>query len=273
MPRQSGPVAVGGTSMGALLRLLTPLRHAAAAFFKHDLALRRDAAGLQIVLEAKVEPTPARPQVKKGSREEVALRKDKQELALIVQQLGELLDELPETRPALRHLVFVEQALKKKGLRSLHKLPIKVLQRALEQLEGLVTNWSPVGLASLRSKMAVAIIDREHMDPEAEAEHYRTSMPMEAPEPSVTRAGSKLGNASSSADPAEPALSDDDVLAAAYAALGASAPPQAGPAQAGAGLAMELHTELGSPSAKALARAAGRPSEPLPAIKLREFEA
>ncbi len=235
--------------MGALLRLLTPLRHAAAAFFKHDLALRRDAAGLQIVLEAKVEPTPARPKIKKGSREEVALRKDKQELALIVQQLGELLDELPETRPALRHLVFVEQALQKKGLRSLHKLPVKVLQRALEQLEGLVTNWSPVGLASLRSKMAVAIIDREHMDPEAEGDAYRTAAVMDSP-------------LLDDAQPEVHSLSDDDALAAAYAALGAAAPSTE----------IEFQGELGSPSAKALAPPLPRANETAGDIKLREVQ-
>ncbi len=255
--------------MSLISRALNPLRQALRAFFVHDIALRKSSAGLSVVLEERATPD----KTGKDGPEEALARKDREAVDLILVQLADVLADGPDTHSTLRHLVFVEHALNRKGLRALDKLPVDVLQRALEQLEGVVSNWSPVGLANLRSKMAVAIIDREHMDPEAEAEHYRTSMPMEAPEPSVTRAGSKLGNASSSADPAEPALSDDDVLAAAYAALGASAPPQAGPAQAGAGLAMELHTELGSPSAKALARAAGRPSEPLPAIKLREFEA
>ena len=106
-------------------------------------------------------------------------------LLLMLLQLAHVLADGPDTRSTLRHLVFVEHALNRKGLRALDKLPVDVLQRALEQLEGVVSNWSPVGLANLRSKMAVAIIDREHMDPEAEAEHYRTSMPMEAPEPAI----------------------------------------------------------------------------------------
>ncbi len=255
--------------MSLISRALNPLRQALRAFFVHDIALRKSSAGLSVVLE---ERATADKKGKDGPEEALA-RKDREAVDLILAQLADVLADGPDTRSTLRHLVFVEHALNRKGLRALDKLPVDVLQRALEQLEGVVSNWSPVGLANLRSKMAVAIIDREHMDPEAEAEHYRTSMPMEAPEPSVPRAGSKLANATHSADPAEPALSDDDILAAAYAALGASAPPQAGPAQAGAGMAMELHTELGSPSAKALARAAGRPNEPLPAIKLREFEA
>jgi hypothetical protein len=106
-----------------------------------------------------------------------------------------------------------------------------VLQHALAQLEGLVTNWSPVGLASLRSKMAVAIIDRDHLDHDAEADVYRTAAVLEAPcrrRPAVAP--------ESTLDP-----SDDDALAAAYAALGALAPG-----------AIETQSELGSRSARAV---------------------
>ena len=42
-------------------------------------------------------------------------------------------------------------------------------------MRSVVTNWSPVGLASLRSKMAVAIIDRDHRNPANEDEVYRTA--------------------------------------------------------------------------------------------------
>lgn len=233
--------------MSAFQKLISPLRQAAAAFFKHDLALRRDAAGLQIVLEAKVDD-PAKPKKgKKTSREELAVRKDKQELALILEQLGALLAEVPETRAALRHLVFVEHALTKKGVRALHKLPLDVLQRALEQLEGLVTNWSPVGLASLRSKMAVAIIDREHMDPDAESDAYRTAAVMDVappPPPEVNE------------------VSDDDALAAAYAALGPM----------GAAGEIELQGELGSRSARSVAPPVPRASETSDDIRLREVQ-
>lgn len=233
--------------MRALSKLFQPIRHAAAAFFKHDLALRRDPAGLQIVLEPK--PPAAEPRkAKKPSRADAAALKEKQELVLILQQLQELLDEVPDTRAALRHLVFVEQALQKKGLRALHKLPLDVLKRALEQLEGLVTNWSPVGLANLRSKVAVAIIDREHMDPEAEADAYRTAAVMDnRPEPA--------------AEP-EPAISDDAALAAAYAALGAMAPSNE----------VEFQGELGSRSARAVAAPLPRVNEHAGEIQLRELQ-
>ena len=235
--------------MRLLLKLFSPVKRAAIAFFRHDLALRRDPAGLQIVLESK-STAPAPPnKAKKGSRAELAARKEKQDLALILEQLAELLAEVPETRAALRHLVFVEHALQKKGLRALHKLQLDVLQRALEHLEGLVVNWSPVGLASLRSKMAVAIIDREHMDPEAEADAYRTAAVMDTPpveptEPEVTH------------------VSEDDALAAAYAALGNMVPSNE----------VEFQGELGSKSARAVGPALPKVTETAGNIELRELQ-
>ena len=169
-------------------------------------------------------------------------------------QLAELLDELPETRQALRHLVFVEHAIGKHGLKALHKLPVDVLERALSQFEGLVTNWSPVGLASLRSKMAVAIIDRDHQNPANDDEVYRTAAVMDTL-PVMPAA-------------VEPESNDDEALAAAYAALGNLAP--------GVAPVVEMQGELNSPSARVLERAATRPTEQATAapdsIKLRELQ-
>ena len=223
--------------MSAISKLLDPVRQAVAAFFKHDLALRRDDSGLQIVLEPKAQ-NGVRKKPKKVTREDEAQRKEQQELALVLEQLHTLLSELPETRQTMRPLVFVEQALKKKGLRALHKLPLDVLQRALEQLEALVTNWSPVGLANLRSKMAVAILDREHMDPEAEADAYRTAAVIDAV-------------AEEPAMPEVLTVSEDEALAAAYAAMGAL--PSSSAIAGGVAGGIEFQAELGSSSAKAMA--------------------
>ena len=218
----------------SISRLFKGARTAVAAFFKHDLALKRADDGVHIVLRERAAPAgkPAKP-AKPASRQAAAAQREQQELALMRSQLAALLAEMPETRETLRHLVFVEQALAKRGLRALHKLPLDVLQRALEQLEGLVTNWSPVGLASLRSKMAVAIIDREHMDPDAEADAYRTAAVLDTmPVPLAVELSDR---------------SDDEALAAAYAALGNVAPT-----------GVEMHTELGSPSARAVSRDVAR---------------
>lgn len=239
--------------MAALSRFFKPISQAAAAFFRHDLAFRRGEQGVEIVLE------PRRPDGSKPSRkaraEDEARRKERAELDLVLSQLKELLDEIPGTRAALKQLVFVEHALQRKGLKALHKLPLPVLRKALEQLEGLVTNWSPVGLANLRSKMAVAIIDREHHDPEQEADAHRTAavlepaadaMPIE-PEPS---------------QPEVAEVSDDEALAAAYASLGTMAPLAP----------IELQGELGSPSARALAPPPPGPTESAGEIQIRKLE-
>ncbi len=207
--------------MGALSRIFKPISVAAAAFFRHDLALRRGRQGVEIVLEPRL-PDGIKPSRKNAVVDE-ARRKARGELDLLLTQLKELLDEVPETRVALKQLVFVEHALQKKGLKALHKLPLPVLQKALEQFEGLVTNWSPAGLANLRSKMAVAIIDHPEVD----------------------------------------SISDDEALAAAYAALGSMAP---------AGV-IELQGELGSTSTRALAMPPPRPTESAGEIQIRKLEA
>lgn len=225
--------------MSAPLRYLQPLRRAWAAFFQHELALRRAEDGVRLVLEER----PAKggtPSARPPTRAELVAQKDAQDLAAMREQLAVLLDELPETRQTLRHLVFVEQALARKGLRALHKLPLDVLQRALEQLEGLVINWTPTGLASLRSKMAVALIEREHMDPEAEGGPNRRSTVQDSVDP--------MPDAELPA--CAPSRADDDALAAAYAALGDVAPA----------VVVEMQGELASASSRALSRAAARPA-------------
>lgn len=229
------------------MSLFSPLRQAAVAFFKHDVALRREEGGVQIVLEER--GPGGKHHV--PSRAELAQQKQKAELALMLEQLAGLLNDLPETRQTMRHLVFVEQALVKKGLKALHKVPLDVLQHALAQLEGLVTNWSPVGLANLRSKMAVAIIDRDHLDHDAEADAYRTAAILDTPSPAAV-----LPPPVTNIGP-----SDDEALAAAYAALGALAPS-----------GVETQAELGSRSARSVNPAPPRHSELGGEIKLRELQ-
>ncbi|MBL8341448.1 MAG: hypothetical protein JNL30_08265 [Rubrivivax sp.] len=226
--------------MPSLDRWLSPVRRLATAFFRSDLTLHRERGQVHVALAerpAAAAPPPAR------QRDEVGRRRRHEELMLIRAELAALLNELPETRSTMRHLVFVEQALEKKGLKVLHKVPLDVLRRAHEQLENLVINWSPAGLASLRSKMAVAIIDREHMDPEAEADAYRTAAVMDA-----------ASRAELEAPPTIPVRSDEEALAAAYAVL---AQPAAEPPTLAE---VEMQGELGSASARALRR----PTQPAP---------
>jgi hypothetical protein len=232
--------------MNAFNRLFRPLGQAAKAFFRHDLALRRSEAGVEIVLEERRPAGSAKP----PSRADETERKAREELLLMRGQLGEVLDELPSTREAMRHLAFIEHALARKGLKALQKLPVEVLQRGLEQFEGLVTNWSPVGLAALRSKIAVAIIDREHEQPEEPDEDiYRTAAVLD----NRPRAA-----AASEADE----LGEDAALAAAYAALGAAAPSAE----------VQMQGELGSQSARSLGRPAPGTAARMDELRLREVQ-
>jgi hypothetical protein len=235
--------------MSFLSLLFKPLRRAYSAVFRQHVSLRVAKGQVRVVLR----DDPMKPaEHREPSRAELAARKERQEVVLIQRQLAELLNDLPETRATLRHLVFVEKALDRKGLRALHKLPLDVLQRALEQLEGLVVNWSPVGLAALRSKMAVAIIDREtHVNPvDAEADAYRTAAVMDTLPAEEFKTGLEV-------------RTDDDALAAAYAALGDLAP----------GTPVQMQGELGSTSGRALARETVRTAAaPAGEIKLRELQ-
>jgi hypothetical protein len=266
--------------MNTLARVFHPLKQAARAFFSHDVTIQRDADGVRLVLEEVLpEGTPRKP-----TRKEEVQRKEHAELSQVLDELREVLDDATGARTALHHLVFVEHALNKKGMKALHKLPLPVLQRALEQLEHLVTNWSPAGLANLRSKMAVAVIDREHADPDAEADAYRTAAVLDLPIPStadaaapavVSSRSASSGTAESVDIPIETIESgpsqqeETDALAAAYAAIGAGLPL----ADSAAGLApLEYQEELGSAATRATPRRAPRDTGALPEIRLRELQ-
>lgn len=237
--------------MRELMRSLwAPVRRAGVAVFKSDLQLQRADSGVRIVLQERwTDPSRPRPQ----TRAEIDAERERTDLALMKEQLAELLGELPEARQTMRHLVFVEHALHKKGLRALHRLPLEVLEHALSQLEGLVTNWSPTGLASLRSKMAVAIIDREHMDPDAEGNGQSASALLDAEMLDQDPPAAALAAE-------QAAESEDAALAAAYAALGHTVSAE-----------LEFQSELGSPSARAVAAPRARVTTVDVELDLREL--
>lgn len=231
--------------------MLSALRKAMVAFFRHDVVLQRDDEGVHIFFEDRENAVPRPP-----TRAQRAAKKDQATLESARAGLAALLDEDATLRSGLRQLAFVEYALEKKGWRGLHKIPLETLQKALEQLESMVQNWSDEGLACLRSKMAVAVIDREHMDPNKEPEAYRTAAVLDSP-PTVAAKAIRAAKATAGVEVTElsegvgsPA-DDAQALLAAYAALGLQAEePPAG--------SVELQGELDSPSAKALAREARR---------------
>jgi len=68
-----------------------------------------------------------------------------------------LLRQHPSTRKLMRHLAIVERTLQEQGLEGFEALPHGVVAKALSELERLVWDWSPTGLADLRSRMAVLV--------------------------------------------------------------------------------------------------------------------
>lgn len=235
--------------MSAVPSWFKPLKQIVDAIFRHDLALRRDAGGVRVVLCDRASVAgPGR-----NSPAEEAAARARQELALMRSQLATVLDELPQTRHTLRHLAFVDQALGKKGLRALDKLPLGLMRHALDQFEGLVTNWSPVGLASLRAKMAVAIVRRESLDPDDGPDSCRTSALLETGLPRDAAGVVVLER------------DDEEALAAAYAAYATMRNPTVPSTE------VEMHGEPDPPSARA-ARAAAADKPPPQETKLRQVE-
>ena len=74
--------------------------------------------------------------------------------------LYRLLEQHPSSRQLMRHLDLAEHALRRGGIEALEALPIRIITRALTQLERLVWDWSSAGLAELRSRMAVMVKER-----------------------------------------------------------------------------------------------------------------
>lgn len=252
--RHPAQVGAGGADvpykMSSKPALLKPLKRALSAFFKHDLTIKRDDAGVRLVLEDRLQPVQERPL----TRAELGARKEERLLALAREQLAAVLDHDADARGRLRHLAHLEHALRKKGWRGLHKVPLEVLQRGLEQFEGLVSNWSPEGLAGLRSKMAVAVIERENdsADGEARVSQLDDSV-LDAPEAVAAQAIESASRSSSD---------EDQALLAAYAALGSAAPSM-----------VELHPELGPRAARGMPRSGGRLPSAADEIRLRDLRA
>lgn len=252
--------------MASILRPFTVIAQAVKAFFRADVRVRRGDRGLELVLD-EPEPNGVPAGRRAKARPDAAAQRQQQELQRMQASLARLLDELPDNRTTLRHLAFIEHALQKKGVRALAKVPYDVLKRALDQIEGVVLNWSDDGLATLRSKMAVMLIERESEAQAVPAATVAASRP--APDDldsaplvhPVTLAG-------------EDAAEAEAALMAAYGNvmlpdldLG-----QHGHAQA-ASSAVELQGELNSPSAKAIAKAVRRGDEVHPQARAPELHA
>ena len=90
----------------------------------------------------------------------------------------------------MRHLDVIERTLRHIGIDAVEALPVKVLAKGLDELEALVWDWSPVGLAELRSRLAVTVKQRRH---EADAP---TALQLERPDSSAPRIDAEVNEVS-----------------------------------------------------------------------------
>jgi hypothetical protein len=117
---------------------------------------------------------------------------DRQRSRQMQQDLHRMLERHPSSRKLMRHLDVVERALRKSGLSGLKALPIEVVEKALAQMEQVVWDWSPTGLAELRSRMSLLVKKRRLESVNASLSTDPTTQPASSvpprAEPDSTRA-------------------------------------------------------------------------------------
>jgi hypothetical protein len=107
-------------------------------------------------------------------------------------ELYQLLEQHPTSRELMRHLDLVERTLRQEGFTAVEALPVRVIAKALGQLERLVWDWTPEGLAELRSRLAVIVKTRQ-VDAPARPTAPAAKAPVAVPEPDL--GGALVGDA------------------------------------------------------------------------------
>jgi hypothetical protein len=129
--------------------LLLPL-HWVRCFFSRPLTLVREGGRWQIAFapsDAPSRPTARVPASDAGPEEPPNV---------MLRELRALLGKHADARQLLRHLAYVERTLRLDDADALDRLPPGLAHKALQQLEGLVDDWSTPGLAELRLRLAMA---------------------------------------------------------------------------------------------------------------------
>ena len=116
--------------------------HSVSAFFKRPLNLHNGELRLGVARSTLIEQARA--------TEHKQVRRMRADLFF-------MLEQHPASRDLVRALALVERTMQRSGFEGVDQLPHKVLARALVELERLVRDWSPTGLAELRSRLAVLV--------------------------------------------------------------------------------------------------------------------
>ena len=127
--------------------------HSVGAFFMRPLSLQNGEISLGVARSTLIEQARA--------TEHKHVRRMRADLFF-------MLEQHPASRDLVRSLALVERTMQRSGFDGVNQLPQKVLARALTELERLVWDWSPEGLAELRSRLAV-LVKNKPVQPEKAA--------------------------------------------------------------------------------------------------------
>ncbi len=112
------------------------------------------------------------------------------EATMLRMALKGVLDRHASARSVVPHLRVLEKALNRHGLKALEELPPDVMQRALSQLETLVSDWSHGGLAALRARLTAALVKhgraKKSLRGAERLSDFQDSHPLQVNESSVT---------------------------------------------------------------------------------------
>lgn len=147
--------------LALLLLPLWPLRWLRRQLGR-QLRLRRDGRRLRLVFEAPAGAAPppaAAPAAPTAPTAAVPASDDPP--SPMQPELHRLLGQHGQTRHLMRHLAYVERSLRLGGPDALDGVPLDVLDKASQQLQQLVADWSAPGLAELRLRLAMAVADKE----------------------------------------------------------------------------------------------------------------
>jgi hypothetical protein len=155
-PPAHGADEAPAVSLGALRQVIQAARNA----FTRDLRLERSEGKLRVVLEAEAaRPEPGRP--RPHGPKDFGPTAPELQAALMYLDLRSHLDRHHNSRTALPHLSMLEHGLKKRGMHVFEELPLKVLQRAATQLDGLAQEPVLEGYVLLQARLGLAILDLE----------------------------------------------------------------------------------------------------------------
>lgn len=139
-----------------IARLLWPFT-ALQDLLERDFKLRRVRGRLRVVVEQPARSSRLHSQPAANTRPAPA---DDAASAMQV-ELRQLIGRHNGTRDLMRHLCYIERALRLGGPAALDDIPLEVLSKGLAQLKSLVNDWGRAGITDLRSRLSILVAAKE----------------------------------------------------------------------------------------------------------------